>query len=412
VLSIVLSRPAGIPPPLWLGPDSRGVETFYGVWRSDGRQVKRRLGVKRSSGGRDGLTAAQAEGELRRQMSETVPTVARCDRLTLSQVGERYHAHLEAQARKRATLAAVESTFRVWLDPQLGAKALDSITPEDVEGLMRAMKAAKVGAKSVRNYVGTLSAAFRFAMHPRRKWATTNPVDAIDLPPVASSDEAKFLTVHEVEALASAAVEGEHQALDRALYVTAAMTGLRQGELLALRWSDVDWQAQRVRVWRSYGLGHFDTPKSRRSIRSVPMSMRVAAELDAWHQATGWGAQDALVFAEPATGAVLRRGALLIRSPDSSTWHAPETTAYTNEAELQSLIADSPSLLPGVGHDSAAVAREVTVPGVGAADLIVVDREGAHWSPSRLCACRRRRGRRSVNCRGCSVLGHSCTTAG
>ena len=119
--------------------------------------------------------------------------------------------------------------------------------------------------------------------------------------------------MQEVEALASAAIEGEHQALDRALYVTAAMTGLRQGELLALRWSDMDWAAQRVRVRRSYVLGAFDTPKSRRSSRSVPMSMRVARELDRWQQATRGGADDALVFAGPATGDVLRRGALMRR---------------------------------------------------------------------------------------------------
>jgi integrase len=88
--------------------------------------------------------------------------------------------------------------------------------------------------------------------------------------------EIHYLIVHEVEALASAAVEGEHHALDRALYVTAAMTGLRRGELIALHGSDVDWTAQRVRVRHSHVLGEFDTPKSRRSVRSVPLSVRVA----------------------------------------------------------------------------------------------------------------------------------------
>jgi integrase len=39
------------------------------------------------------------------------------------------------------------------------------------------------------------------------------------------------------------------------LYLTAAMTGLRQGELLALRWRDVDWLAARVRVRRNYVRG-------------------------------------------------------------------------------------------------------------------------------------------------------------
>ena len=117
---------------------------------------------------------------------------------------------------------------------------LDKIRPEDVEDLMRAMSKAGVGVKSVRNYIGTLSAIFRFAMHPRRKWATSNPCEVIDLPPVRTSEEIRFLTTAEVDALAKAAVEGEHQALDRALYVVAAMTGLRQGELIALRWQDVD----------------------------------------------------------------------------------------------------------------------------------------------------------------------------
>jgi integrase len=293
--------------------DTRGVETFYGIWHADGRRVKRRLGIKRPRGGREGMTVADAERELRRLMDEPVPAAAPGDRLTLSQAGERYRRHLEALGRKRTTLASVESTFRIWLDPQLGARGLDAIRPEDVEDLMRSMAGEKVGAKSIRNYIGTLSALYRFAMHPRRRWAKVNPVDAIDLPPVVDSTEIHYLTIHEVEALASAAVEGEHQALDRALYVMAAMTGLRQGELIALRWSDVDWGAQRVRVRRSHVLGAFDTPKSRRSVRSVPLSARVARELDLWHQTTRWSSDAALVFAEPSTGDVLPRGGLMRR---------------------------------------------------------------------------------------------------
>jgi integrase len=93
-------------------------------------------------------------------------------------------------------------------------------------------------------------------------------------------------------------VAGEYQALDRALYVTAAMTGLRQGELIALRWQDIDWAARRIRVRRSHVLGEFDTPKSRRSVRSVPMSRRVAHELDEWKATTGWAGSHDLVFAE------------------------------------------------------------------------------------------------------------------
>jgi hypothetical protein len=45
--------------------DGRGVETFHGVWRSDGRQVKRRLGLKRPRGGREGPTAAHVRAQYR-----------------------------------------------------------------------------------------------------------------------------------------------------------------------------------------------------------------------------------------------------------------------------------------------------------------------------------------------------------
>ena len=298
---------------VYVRTDSAGRETFYGSWWANARRVNRRLGVKRARGSREGLTAAQAEAELRRLMGEVTPNAAQSDRLDVAEIGRRYRKHLEALGRKRSTLAAVEMVLRVWIEPHLGGRALESVRSEDVEDMMRAMSADGVGAKSIRNYIGTLSALYRYAMHPRRRWATSNPCDMIDLPPLAISDEIRFLTTVEVDALVSAAVAGDHQALDRVLYLTAAMTGLRQGELIALRWQDVDWAAQRVRVRRNHVLGEFDTPKSRRSTRSVPMSRRVTRELDQWKKETSWAGPADLVFAEPVSGEVLRRGALMRR---------------------------------------------------------------------------------------------------
>lgn len=297
---------------VYVRTDSAGRETYYGSWWSNGRRVNRKLGSKRERGKHQGLTAVQAEAELRRLMREVeaTPTV---DRLNVSEVGQLYLAHLTALGRKRSTLTAVEMTLRIWIEPHLGDRAISRIRPEDVEDLMRAMTARGVGAKSIRNYIGTLSAVFRYAMHPRRRWATTNPCEAIDLPALPASTEIRYLTMPQVEALADAAVTGEHQRLDRALYLTAAMTGLRQGELIALRWQDIAWQDRRVRVTRNHVLGAFDTPKSRRSARSVPLSSRLADELRAWWAATCWNEPDGLAFAEPASGEVLRRGALMRR---------------------------------------------------------------------------------------------------
>lgn len=298
---------------LYVRTDSNGRESWYGKWHSNGRRVNRRVGIKRGEGERDGLTRAQAEAELRRIIAETAPTAAPGRAMTVADLSIAYRAHLEALGRKRTTIASVESVQRVWIDRVLGESQVAAVTVHDVEDLMRTMRAAGVGAKSVRNYIGTLSAMYRYARHPRRQWAPSSPCDMLELPAVDTHAEIRYLTVDEVESLAGAAVPGEHQGVDRALYLTAAMTGLRQGELIALRWCDVDWAAQRIRVRRNHVLGEFDTPKSRRGSRSVPMSGRVVAELDALAQSTRWAGEDHLVFGEPDTGEPLRRGALMRR---------------------------------------------------------------------------------------------------
>jgi integrase len=91
------------------------------------------------------------------------------------------------------------------------------------------------------------------------------------------------------------------------MYLTAAMTGMRQGELFALRWRDVDWSARRIRVRRNYVRGEFGTPKSKRSARSVPLASRVATELELLFQDSQYKKDDDLVFAHPETGKPIDR---------------------------------------------------------------------------------------------------------
>jgi integrase len=64
---------------------------------------------------------------------------------------------------------------------------------------------------------------------------------------------------------------------------------VRQSELLGLRWRDVDWEAQRIRVRNTF-------------VRSVPMADLVADALRTWRQRSNYTAADDLVFAHPETG--------------------------------------------------------------------------------------------------------------
>src|SRR5436305_1924176 len=81
-------------------------------------------------------------------------------------------------------------------------------------------------------------------------------------PRVEREQDIRFLDIEELEALIRAVPDDELGALEAVLYRTAAMTGMRRGELLALRWRDVDWAAGVVRVRRNYSRGEMVTPKT------------------------------------------------------------------------------------------------------------------------------------------------------
>jgi integrase len=275
---------------------------YYGKWRAGGRQVMRKLGAVRKPGSRDGLTRKQAEAELRQLMHEVRVAPASCERLTVDEVGGRYLRHVEhVLGRKPTTVSDYGSILRRHLGPFFGAHAIERITPEHVSAYMAAKSAAGLSAKTVSNHLNFAHGLFGFAL--KRGWVAANPVAAVDRPrsPGANPD-ILYLDRGEVEALLRAVPDDLLGPTDRTLYLTATMTGLRQGELAALRWRDVDWVVGVVRVRRNYTRGRFGTPKTRRSSRAVPMADRVAAELERHYQRSRYQADEDLVFGHPETG--------------------------------------------------------------------------------------------------------------
>jgi integrase len=133
-----------------------------------------------------------------------------------------------------------------------------------------------------------------------------NPCRRVDKPRREGGDpDIRFLDAEELDALLRESGAGPLGETDRTLFLTGAMTGLRRGELLALRWRDVDWLAGRVRVRRSIVRGQLGTPKSKRSSRSVPLADRVAAELERHFQCSRFRDDDDLVFCNPEHGTPL-----------------------------------------------------------------------------------------------------------
>jgi integrase len=89
----------------------------------------------------------------------------------------------------------------------------------------------------------------------------------------------------------------------------------REVELLGVRWRDIDWTAQRIRVRNTFVRGEHSTQgKSDLSTqRSVPMADRLARELDRYSKRTAYRDDDDLVFAHPQTGSPLDRSKLTKR---------------------------------------------------------------------------------------------------
>ena len=307
--------------------------SWYGQWRVHGRLVKRKLGPIRPPGTRDGLTKTQAEARLRKLMGEAAPPPV-AEAVAIREAGERLIFHLEGRGRRRSTIANYRSYLAVHIAPEFGDRHPDKVSARDVERFIAkkrhkppsATRKTKAGeptrerqaVKSIHNYLGFLHSIYEFAI--AEGWATSNPVKQARKPEREDEDpDIRFLDQDELEALLRAAPTRLTEQsttlwlVDRAMYLTAAMTGLRQGELLALRWIDIDWTAKRVRVRRNFVRGEFGTPKSKRSTRSVPLADRVAGELHKLYVASPYQADDDLVFAHPPTGKPMERSNLLKR---------------------------------------------------------------------------------------------------
>jgi integrase len=276
--------------------------SWYGKWRIGDRQVKRKLGPVRPIGSNEGLTRKQAEAALRRMMGE-VKILAPEQRITFVEAAERYVHHVEhVMGRKPSTVQDYKIMIHRHLAPHFQATSLERIEPEDIASYIAAKSGAGLAVKTVTNHLNFAHGVFQFAI--KRGWMSRNPVAATDRPRPSQADpDIRFLSSEELEALLRAVPTDDALGpTDHTLYTVAAMTGLRQGELVALRWRDVDWTAGVVRVRRNYTRGEWGTPKSRRSSRAVPLADRVEAELERHFQRSAYRGEDQLVLCHPHTG--------------------------------------------------------------------------------------------------------------
>jgi integrase len=182
----------------------------------------------------------------------------------------------------------------------LGDMPVTRVTTADIDALLADLDQQPISRRTVNKYRETLHAVFRFGLSPgqRARWGLDkNPVADTRKRRDAEIGHLEVFTVEQVEALARAAERGdwrtdrgyatpntehlrreENQQLADLLRV-AAYTGLRRGELVALRWEDVAWE-DRVLIVRRALSGTTERSTKSRRIRYVPLAAQARAALE------------------------------------------------------------------------------------------------------------------------------------
>ncbi len=304
---------------------------WYAKWSRDGRPVVRALGKA--------WVEAAGSGEWRRRRGKPIDgalTEAQAAARMLELVNEHHREQtlLETDAAERqrrgATVRELAAAWLVYLEREKGAKpstindyrwmvaepgqphrrgrgqhpgllmaALGDrpaaeVSTREVAGFLRGLDDAGFKPRTVNRHRQLLCAAWTYGMREDTFGLAANPASGTTKrrePPPAVLD---FYEPEEVEQLARAAESGIHRKQtapvtveeaaarrhedqqDASLYRIAAYTGLRLGELLALRWEDVDLRDRRLIVHRAFSAG-IEGPTKSWQARFVPIADSAAA---------------------------------------------------------------------------------------------------------------------------------------
>ena len=165
---------------------------------------------------------------------------------TVGQLLDRWLVHLERIGRRPTTIRVARYKIDKRIRPALGHVPLSKLTADTLDRCYEAWEAEGLATATVRSYHALLSSALHQGV--RWKWIAKNP--AVDATPSSSDGESlKPPTAEEINRLVSAA-EKSDPVLATAIAL-AALTGARRGELVALRWSDIDLDTAHLTISRS-----------------------------------------------------------------------------------------------------------------------------------------------------------------
>ena len=175
------------------------------------------------------------------------------------------------------------------LMPRFGEKAVAEVTRQEIQAYVAHLTQAGYAPKSIDHMHDVLSAILRTAV----KWGhlPDNPARGVDLPTLRTVKPKWALTLAQGSALVA-----ELPPLARTMVGLALLTGLRRGELFALRWHSVNLDEAHLTVEEAVYDGVFGTPKTSAGLRRVPLSEPTIRLLSEWKQRVRDTDPNALAF--------------------------------------------------------------------------------------------------------------------
>jgi integrase len=198
----------------------------------------------------------------------------------------------------------------------LGDRPAREVTTREVEDLLRSIARTSVGRRTVNKARQLICAIFNYGIRPSTYGHPSNPAKHADRRREPDVRPLAFYSPEQVEALARALADGAHRdprrpalgpaeieaqaredAQDAELIRVAAYAGLRRGELVVLRWRDIDFVGRKIVVRRALSADtELRSTKSRRA-REVPLPAQAAGALDRLSRRGEFTGPDDYVFA-------------------------------------------------------------------------------------------------------------------
>ena len=276
----------------------RGPQWYAKFRLPSGRQLQRCLGPAWTGRGRPPqsyFTERSAEMALEEILvdaeREEIPTHENQDGPSFGDAVEAWLAHREVEkGLKTSTLRDYRNTTASKFIPRIGEEVPVCDVSEEMLANYKAERLEEVSRRTVQKEMVMLHGIFEVARRSKR-WISHNPAAELDRVRLIPSGDFNVLEAGQVYEVAAATPSP----LDRALITVAAFTGLRLGELRALRWEAVRFDLAALQVSKSYVCGVLGTPKSGR-VRTVPLMQDAAAALQELAQHRGNVSPKDLVF--------------------------------------------------------------------------------------------------------------------